>query len=84
MDFTITIDEKILLRAQELAQRQGTSVNQIIRELLVKWTLGQSSDSGLRELEEMWAKGQASPEIGSGTGKSFMTGIEVVNPFRPV
>jgi hypothetical protein len=61
MDVTISIDEKVLQSAQELAEKQGTSLNQIIRDFLAKWTSRETANPGLRELEEMWSKDQTSP-----------------------
>jgi predicted HicB family RNase H-like nuclease len=38
MNVTLSIDEKLLARARELAHERGTSVNQLVRDYLERLT----------------------------------------------
>ena len=56
MNVTLSIDEKLLARARELAHERGTSVNQLIRDYLERIT-GRSGPSNVMEqLERLWSE----------------------------
>ncbi len=54
MNVTLSIDDRLVARARELAARQGTSLNQMIRRLLEEATAASSPEVLLAELEELW------------------------------
>ncbi|NOZ96081.1 MAG: ribbon-helix-helix protein, CopG family [Acidobacteria bacterium] len=66
MNVTLSIDDRIVERARELAARQGTSLNQMIRQLLEEATAASSPDVLLAELEELWEA-----EVGDSGGRSW-------------
>jgi hypothetical protein len=53
MNVTLSIDDQTLVRARQLAQQRGTSLNQMIRDYLDSLT---SSDpvQAVAELERLW------------------------------
>jgi hypothetical protein len=56
MNVTLSIGEKVLARARELAHERGTSVNQLIRDYLERLT-GRSEPSDVMEqLERLWSE----------------------------
>ena len=58
MNVTLSIDEAVVERARRLAERRGTSMNQLIRDYLEEVTASESPEAALRELEKMWAEGR--------------------------
>ena len=55
MNVTLSVDERVLARARELAHERGTSVNQLIRDYLERIT-GRSGPSDVMEqIERLWA-----------------------------
>lgn len=54
MNVTLAIDDHLLERARELAARRGTSLNQMVRQLLAHETGLHGGDEQLRELETLW------------------------------
>lgn len=55
MNVTLSIDDQILVRARSLAQRRGTSLNQMIRDYLETLTASDPSQA-VSELERLWGK----------------------------
>jgi len=53
MNVTLSIDEQTVNRARQLAQQQGTSLNQMIRDYLEALTAGDPGQA-LTELERLW------------------------------
>lgn len=55
MNVTLSIDDETLARARELANRRGTSLNQMIRDYLEELASELSPDEVVAELNELWA-----------------------------
>ena len=53
MNVTLSIDDQTLARARSLAQRRGTSLNQMIRDYLDTLTASDPSRA-VAELERLW------------------------------
>jgi hypothetical protein len=53
MNVTLSIDDQTLSRARTLAQRRGTSLNQMIRDYLATLTASDPSQA-VAELERLW------------------------------
>ena len=53
MNLTITVDDGLLERAREMARRQGTSVQEIIREHLANYIGDRPREEIARELVEL-------------------------------
>ena len=62
MNVTLSIDEKLVQRARQLAASQGTSLNQMIRRLLEEATAASSSDRLFGELERLWVSEEGDSE----------------------
>ena len=56
MNVTLSIDEKLLARARELAHERGTSVNQLVRDYLERLTGGSGPADVMDELERLWTE----------------------------
>lgn len=56
MNVTLSIDEKLLARARELAHERGTSVNQLIRDYLERLTGGSGPADVMEQLEQLWSE----------------------------
>ena len=56
MNVTLSISDGLVERARELAARQGTSLNEMIRRLLEQATSATSREVLLSELEQLWAE----------------------------
>lgn len=56
MNITLAIDERLIERARKLAQSEGTSLNQMIRDLLEEATGASTPEARLAELERLWAE----------------------------
>lgn len=54
MNVTLAIDDALVERARALAASRGTSLNQMIRELLEEATAATSPAALLAELEDLW------------------------------
>ena len=54
MNLTITVDDELLERAREMARRQGTSVQEIIREHLSNYIGDRPRDEIAKELVELF------------------------------
>jgi hypothetical protein len=56
LNLTLSVDEKVVERAREVASRQGTSLQALIRQYLE--ALAGSPEGSLRDrLEEQWREG---------------------------
>jgi len=53
MNVTLSIDDQTLERARQLAQQQGTSLNQMIRDYLEGLTASDPAQA-VAELENLW------------------------------
>jgi hypothetical protein len=56
MNVTLSIDEKLLARARELAHERGTSVNQLVRDYLERLTGRSGPADVLVQLERLWSE----------------------------
>ena len=56
MNVTLSIDDRLVKRARKLAANEGTSLNQMIRNLLEEVTAASSTEVLLDELETLWAE----------------------------
>jgi hypothetical protein len=54
MNVTLSIDDEALARARDLANRRGTSLNQMIRDYLEEVASELSPEEILRELSGLW------------------------------
>ncbi len=50
MNLTISVDDELLKRAREMAQRHGTSVQEVIRQHLVEYVGERSREDVAKEL----------------------------------
>lgn len=66
MNITLAIDEELLERARALAARRGTSLNQMVRDLLQAETGMDGNEDRLRQLEQLWEN-----SAGRSGGKPF-------------
>jgi hypothetical protein len=55
MNVTLSIDDHTLARARQLAQQQGTSLNQLVRDYLESLTAGDPVEA-VAELERAWTE----------------------------
>jgi hypothetical protein len=65
MNLTLSVDERLVERAREVARRQGTSLNALIRDYIEGLAGQLTGDQILREFEAMWA------EPGNSAGRPF-------------
>lgn len=56
MNVTLSIEEKLLARARELAHQRGTSVNQLIRDYLERLTGGSGPVDVMGRVESLWSE----------------------------
>ncbi len=56
VNVTLSIDDEVLARARELASRQGTSVDQLIRSYLEGLSSDLASEEVIAELDHLWAE----------------------------
>jgi hypothetical protein len=66
MNVTLSLDEKIVEAAREVARQQGTSLNALIRQYLELLAGTRSSAETARELQAMWAE-----QSGNSGGQRF-------------
>ena len=55
MNVTLSIDDQILARARQLAQRRGMSLNEMVRDYLESLTASDPSQV-MAELEHLWSE----------------------------
>lgn len=53
MNLTIAVDDELLSKAREMAQHQGTSVQEVLRKHLEEYVGGRSREEIARELVEL-------------------------------
>lgn len=53
MNITLAIDEQLVRRARRIAQAQGKSLNQIIRDQLERLTAQDDADAWIADLERL-------------------------------
>ena len=58
MNLTLSVDEHLVERARRLAESQGKSLNQLIREYLEELTTPASIEEELKELRRLSMEGQ--------------------------
>lgn len=58
MNLTLSVDEHLVERARKLAESQGKSLNQLIREYLEELTTPATIEEELKELRRLSAEGQ--------------------------
>lgn len=56
VNLTLSVDDRTLERAREIARQQGTSVNALIREYLERLAGTRSSAEILMDLERQWTQ----------------------------
>lgn len=54
---TLSLDDRLLKRARQLAARRGVSLNQMIRDYLSGVTGEMSPDEAVAQLDALWAQG---------------------------
>jgi hypothetical protein len=59
MNLTLSIDDELVARARELAQRRGTTLNQLVRDHLEELVGSGARLKALQHLEELWRAGPA-------------------------
>lgn len=65
MNLTLSVEDRVVERAREVARQQGTSLNALIRDYIQGLAGQAGGDDILREFESMWA------EPGNSGGKPF-------------
>ncbi|HEX3070823.1 MAG TPA: DUF6364 family protein [Thermoanaerobaculia bacterium] len=55
MNVTLSVDDEILARAEELASRRGTSLNQMVGDYLQQLASGLSTGEMVAELDSLWS-----------------------------
>jgi hypothetical protein len=55
MNVTLSVDDEVLARAEELASRRGTSLNQMIGDYLQQLASDLSTGEMVQELESLWS-----------------------------
>ena len=56
MNVTLSIEEKLLARARDLAHERGTSLNQLIRDYLERLTGGSGPVDVMERIEHLWSE----------------------------
>ncbi len=56
VNITLSVDEKTLDRARDVARQQGTSVNALIRDYLERLGGARRGEDIVRDLERIWAE----------------------------
>lgn len=64
MNVTLSVDDALLERAREVARKQGTSLNEMIRKYLEAVAGDQSGDAAVEELDRLWAEHPGRSESG--------------------
>lgn len=70
MNLTLSVDERTVEIAREVARQQGTSLNALIREYIELLANQATGDGLLQEFQELWAEIDRSPG-GSSRGYKF-------------
>ncbi len=58
MNITLSIDEQVIIRARQVAQSMGKSVNQLVRDYLEQLASLNDPQSDIEELRRLTAQGQ--------------------------
>jgi hypothetical protein len=56
VNVTVSIDDKLLKRAREVARRRGVSLNHLIRGFLERLTSDSDPNAIVDDLERLWAE----------------------------
>lgn len=57
MDLTLSVDDKLVERAREVARQQGTSLNALIRQYIETLAGRRSGEELARALDRLWSEG---------------------------
>jgi len=57
MNVTLSIDQRVVADARQVAAQRGTTLNQLIRDYLVQLTQPGEREAVIAELEALWATG---------------------------
>lgn len=57
MNVTLSINERVVAEARQVAARRGTTLNQLIRDYLAELTRPGQSEALVAELEALWTSG---------------------------
>jgi len=55
MKVTLSVDDEVVARAEELASRRGTSLNEMVRDYIQELASDRSSDDMVAELDSLWS-----------------------------
>ena len=55
MNVTLSIEERVVAEARQVAARRGTTLNQLIRDYLVELTQPGEQEAVVAELEALWS-----------------------------
>ena len=56
MNVTLSVDERVVVRARQVAAVRGTSLNQLIRDYLEELTSPGDVESALDRLDALWSR----------------------------
>ena len=56
VNVTLAIDEKLVVRAREVARRRQTTLNQLVRDFLEELTTPAGLPTVAQEFERLWAE----------------------------
>ena len=59
MNVTLAIDDELVSRARDLAQRRGTTLNQLVRDYLEELAGSGARARAMERLEQLWSEGPA-------------------------
>lgn len=57
MNLTLSVDEKIVEKAREVARRQGTSLNELLRRYIASLAGKRTGEEVAADLQRLWAEG---------------------------
>lgn len=57
MNLTLSVDDRLVERAREVARQQGTSLNALIRQYIETLAGRRSGEELVRELDRLWSEG---------------------------
>jgi Family of unknown function (DUF6364) len=57
MNLTLSVDERVVEEAREVARQQGTSLNALVREYLERLAGRRNAGSTVSELKSLWSDG---------------------------
>lgn len=57
MNLTLSVDEKTVEKAREVARRQGTSLNELLRRYIASLAGKRTGEEVAADLQRLWAEG---------------------------